>query len=114
MRIIPTAAFVAMFLLPTSTWADHVLGASLTDILAFRQAIVALSEKYQFFETSGRRTEKRNRAVGGNPHSLHLSGLAVDIVLDNHYEREALVSDVERLGLVAVPEEDHMHIQSKE
>jgi uncharacterized protein YcbK (DUF882 family) len=60
--------------------------------------------------TSGYRSERHNRAVGGSPTSYHLTGRAVDVVgpeatLD-HLQRTARA-----FGAVEVlRESDHLHV----
>ena len=61
--------------------------------------------------TSGRRTQKRNKLVGGVEHSLHLVGLAADIVLDEPSKHGELLEACGRLGLRAIDEGDHIHVQ---
>ena len=81
--------------------------------MEFRLAVMTLAQRHRFSETSGLRTAKRNKAVGGNKNSRHLLGLAVDVVLDDMGKgpREALIADARRMGLVAVYEGDHIHLQ---
>lgn len=57
------------------------------------------------------RSWKRNQEVGGHESSLHLVGLAVDIVFDDDVEKKAGMQMAERLGLLAIDEGDHVHIQ---
>jgi len=63
--------------------------------------------------TSGRRSHKRNKRVGGHPRSLHLCGLAVDVVLDSENKSDSVHFKVfcKRLGLKVVVESDHFHLQ---
>ena len=83
------------------------------NIMEFKLAVVTLGQRHRFSETSGLRTAKRNKQVGGNPNSRHLLGMAVDVVLDENHKgpREALITDARRMGLVAVYEGDHIHLQ---
>ena len=48
--------------------------------------------------TSGYRTEKHNRAVGGELKSSHLSGVAVDIAASNDVVRFKLLSALLKIG----------------
>lgn len=59
------------------------------------------------------RTTVHNRAVGGHPHSPHLLGIAADLIPDINTPRvrNAIVLDANRLGLWALAEEDHVHVQ---
>lgn len=59
--------------------------------------------------TSWYRNQDHNRSVGGHPDSQHLAGLAFDFVTDNPIGLEAAL---DRLGLVAVRERDHVHVQA--
>lgn len=61
--------------------------------------------------TSGRRSRLRNAEVGGHPRSLHLCGLAFDVVLDDHSDSAGFAIMCERLGLKVVLEKDHIHVQ---
>lgn len=67
--------------------------------------------------TSGIRSEGRNARVGGSPaskHRLEAGGWAADLALDSQGDTEAsqrLVDDARRLGLWAVDEGDHVHLQ---
>lgn len=60
------------------------------------------------------RSKKRNRDVGGLDNSLHLVGLAVDVVFDDEKQRRAGMQMAERLGLFAIDEGDHVHIQVRD
>lgn len=62
--------------------------------------------------TSGYRTEKRNAEKGGLPNSLHLTGMAADLVCDEPAQAPLLVLTAKRLGLNAVIEADHVHIEA--
>ena len=83
------------------------------NILEFKLAVVTLGLRHRFSETSGLRTKRRNQKVGGDSNSRHLLGMAVDVVLDSNSKgpREALITDARRMGLVAVYEGDHIHLQ---
>src|SRR5688572_15015308 len=62
-------------------------------------------------QTSGQRTIKHNKAVGGVPNSAHLFGLARDVVYDTPPDKDMRVSMGARLGLRVIVEGDHDHIQ---
>jgi len=53
------------------------------------------------------RTQRANRAVGGDAESQHLMGLAMDFVGD----AEAIERAAQARGLIAVRESDHTHVQ---
>ena len=59
--------------------------------------------------TSWYRDPVQNQRVGGHPQSQHLYALAVDVVTARP-ERVAAVA--RRVGLVAVIERDHVHVQA--
>lgn len=65
--------------------------------------------------TSTHRSHKRNLAVGGHSKSKHLVGLAADLVPDDNIEvvRKSVVDLAHDLGLGALDEEDHVHVQVK-
>lgn len=83
------------------------------DVNTFCNRVILLRSAYAFSVTSWFRTESRNAAVGGRATSKHLDGLAVDIVLDNQYNLPVLVIKADLLGLHAIVESDHIHIQPK-
>ncbi len=83
------------------------------DTHEFHRLVMTLAIQYRFSETSGLRSIKRNKKVGGDPHSRHLIGLGRDIVLDDKKDTESFVIDARRLGLVAVVESDHVHLQDR-
>jgi hypothetical protein len=58
--------------------------------------------------TSWWRSDVENTAVGGHPHSQHLFGFAFDLVANSSQE---IADAVNGIGLIAVPEFDHLHIQ---
>ena len=64
--------------------------------------------------TSGRRSVERNAAVGGNPASKHVIGMARDFVGEMEVMREAALAAGE-LGLWFVVHDkgsgDHLHVQ---
>lgn len=78
----------------------------------FHQTIMDLAARYDFSETSGHRTAKRNASVKGDANSRHLTFRARDVVLDDWKEKEAFIADARREGLVAVFETDHIHLQT--
>jgi hypothetical protein len=77
----------------------------------FAHAVEFLCQQFGGSVTSGHRSAKRNAAVGGVPNSLHLQGLAVDIVLDDPAHHGEFLMACSRLGLRAIDEGDHIHVQ---
>lgn len=62
--------------------------------------------------TSSRRTEKRNKAVGGVARSRHVQGLAWDLVPDDG-DFQKVEQMATKLGFYALVEDDHTHVQVK-
>jgi len=54
------------------------------------------------------RSPQHNQHVGGDPYSQHLLGLAVDFESD---APQLAVTALSQLGLVALNEGDHVHVQ---
>jgi hypothetical protein len=77
----------------------------------FIMLISALCTIHDCSVTSWIRTAKRNAAVGGTPHSRHISGFACDLVPDVPNERQELIRHAQLLGLQPVDEGDHIHIE---
>lgn len=63
--------------------------------------------------TSGLRTAKHNATVGGVPNSLHLVALALDLVHDTTEGKHRAIELAPLLGLTALDEGDHLHIQPR-
>lgn len=83
-------------------------------MIPFLLAVISLSVEFDLSVTSWIRTRARNHKVGGMPHSLHMMGLAVDVVLDNETDTMLFLSKARSLGLIALDERDHIHLQAKE
>lgn len=78
--------------------------------LRFLSKIIMLSYEFHFSVTSWIRSEKRNKAVGGLVASLHLSGYAVDVVLDEDVDKAFFNFVADSYGLYVYDEGDHLHI----
>ena len=64
-------------------------------------------------ETSGVRSPKRNLAKGGAADSLHLIGLAKDVIFDTPADQINALETAGSLGLHFKTEPDHVHFQSR-
>jgi len=73
--------------------------------------INALKCRFSFSVTSWFRSKKRNTYVGGVDNSMHLYGLAVDVVLDDPEDTKAFKQACWRLKLKCLDEGDHLHVQ---
>jgi hypothetical protein len=86
----------------------------------FVEMVYQLCEKHGGSVTSGFRTPMRNAEVDGHPQSRHLTGYAMDVVLDADRDGiaandvEAFVrfrADARLLGIKVLDEHDHLHCQ---
>jgi len=82
-------------------------------ILDFVNRVLLLKIRWGFSVTSWGRTDKHNKAVGGVDGSNHLFWLGMDVVLDEMKKNIEFEKDADRLGLVAIFEGDHYHLQPK-
>jgi uncharacterized protein YcbK (DUF882 family) len=83
------------------------------DYTTFCHAVGFLCQTLDASVTSWWRSPKRNAAVGGHANSLHKQGLGCDLVLDDmsSEKRTELVKMATDLGLRALDEGDHIHLQ---
>lgn len=79
----------------------------------FAGKIDLLNKLFPLSITSWFRSKKRNAAVGGHPQSKHLSGFAIDVVLDDPKDKPQFLKTVNALGLGFLDEGDHIHIQRR-
>jgi len=81
----------------------------------FSIAVITLSTKWNFSITSWGRTRFHNKKVGGVDQSYHLLWLGMDIVFDGETQIKDLnfERDCNKLGLVALWEKDHYHLQPR-
>ena len=84
-----------------------------SQISQFAEDISKIRECVSFSVTSWHRSEHRNRLVGGHPNSLHLDGMAIDVVLDHPSDIKYFIRRLDDLNLDYRDEGDHIHIQMK-
>lgn len=84
-----------------------------TRVLSLVVKVVLLRKDYDFSVTSWWRTEKRNNEVGGLPKSLHIKGLAIDVVLDSTVDKASFDRDANEIGLYVYDEGDHLHLYER-
>ena len=77
----------------------------------FLQQILHLAVRFDLSVTSWIRSTKHNGRVGGKSGSMHLLGLAVDVVLDDPDQTDFFILACNRIGLMALNEKDHIHVQ---
>lgn len=82
-------------------------------VIEFVCQVLSLRLAFVFSVTSWGRSEKRNKAVKGHPASKHLRWLAVDIVLDDPFRKADFIAGCGFIGLKALDEGDHVHVQVK-
>lgn len=102
------------FLLALFLAFSSVSGSLLANTEAFTKEILKLNQCVDFSVTSWIRSKARNEKVGGAAESQHLSGLAVDIVLDNKKDKDFLLRKLDKLGYYYLDEPDHIHIGYRE
>ena len=61
--------------------------------------------------TSWLRSVTANKAVGGVDESYHLDGCGADLILDHTSRNGAAIATARALGLDAVDEGDHIHVE---
>ena len=81
------------------------------DPFSFGARVFALCFKHQGSISSWGRTEKHNKNVGGVDNSYHLLWMGCDVVLDDMIQNPAFEVDAGELGLKAILEGDHYHLQ---
>ena len=84
---------------------------NMASIFDFVHVLMLLGLRFRFSVTSWGRSPARNLAVGGHVNSYHMLFLAVDIILDAGEDKVIFISDAKRLGLSALDEGDHIHLQ---
>lgn len=95
-----------ILLLAMSLLAQPVLAKSSN----FFEKVIEVCTAHSCSITSWIRSPEHNARVGGVPTSKHLTGLAVDAVLDSE-DYEAFAEDARSLGLKAIVYDDHVHLE---
>lgn len=80
-------------------------------VAAFAIACARIFAKYPYSATSWWRDPAHNRAVKGLADSFHLEGLGLDLVPANARHRPGILIMARQLGLDAVDEGDHVHLE---
>lgn len=88
--------------------------ASAGQVSKFTEQIMQLKACVDFSVTSWIRTEKHNERVGGAEESQHLTGLAVDVVLDDKKDKAFFLRKLDSVGYYYLDEGDHIHIGYRE
>jgi len=81
--------------------------------LSFMQAVIIICFKHRGSVSSWGRTPKHNKDVGGVDGSIHMLWLGCDVVLDEMKKNLEFEKDASLIGLVAIFEQDHYHLQPK-
>lgn len=82
-------------------------------VLSLTTKLLCLRSKFDFSVTSWFRSEAHNVEVGGLPKSLHLTGLAVDVVLDSAFTTDLFRSYCKSIGVYVYDEGDHLHLYER-
>lgn len=83
------------------------------DIGTFWQEITSACHVFNTRVTSGPRSISWNSAVGGVTDSDHLYGFAADLAGHESTHAPAIILHFTRVGLHAINEGDHIHVQRK-
>ena len=83
------------------------------DILKFAALVITLRTKWVFSVSSWGRTVGRNKILGGVPGSNHLLWLGLDAILEPMVKNLDFEADAAKIGLQAIFEKDHYHLQPK-
>ena len=81
-------------------------------LASFAEKVHLVCLAYGGSVTSWIRSKDRNNKVKGHVRSLHLVGLACDVVLDEMALASSALSFAKRLGLHGIIERDHIHLQA--
>jgi hypothetical protein len=83
-------------------------------ISIFIENVLILAIRWAFSVTSWGRTPKHNKDVGGVDDSHHLRFLGLDVILDENKKSSLFEKDCDRMGIRAIWEGDHYHLQPKD
>lgn len=89
---------------------QQVLAVTFPMIVRFLVALGQAQPGPSVRATSWWRDVETNRRVGGAPDSQHLLALALDVVGEK-FEIEQLAHRLRQLGIVAIQERTHLHLQ---
>ena len=78
----------------------------------FLERLMALAGRFRFRVTSYYRSPQSNTDAGGVDDSLHQYWLAADIMLEDPTQSKDFAYAANRLGLIAIIEPDHIHLQA--
>jgi len=79
----------------------------------FAERCVIICCRWRGSVTSWGRTDKRNQFVQGVKGSYHLTWQGMDVILDDQKQDIDFEMDCAKLGLQAIYEHDHYHLQPK-
>jgi len=77
----------------------------------FIDVVILVCSKHRGSVASWGRTPKHNKDVGGVEGSIHMLWLGCDVVLDEMKKNLEFEKDCRVVGLVAIFEGDHYHLQ---
>lgn len=77
----------------------------------FIERVIFLCSKHRGSVSSWGRTPKHNVDVGGVDGSIHMVWIGCDVVLDVMKQNPEFEADAKMMGLLALYEGDHYHLQ---
>ena len=80
-------------------------------VFDFIEGVILICSKHRGSVSSWGRTPKHNQDVGGVDGSIHMLWLGCDVVLDVMKKNLEFEKDCSKVGLVAIFEKDHYHLQ---
>jgi hypothetical protein len=79
--------------------------------MVFARRVGMIADAYPISISSWWRSDACNKLKGGNERSFHLEGLGADILPDKESDRVPIVKLAHDLGLDAVDEGTHIHVE---